>query len=108
MELVYSHPQFHLLSKFRWMNVFRYIFIYKDWEDLWRPELTGRIAMVDSPREVVGAVLKSLGASYNARDFDNEVDGGREAVKQRFIAFRKQVYGVSIYASLAFLYGSQF
>lgn len=47
--------------------------------------------MVDSPREVVGAVLKSLGASYNAQDFDNDVKGGREAVKRQFLALQKQV-----------------
>ncbi|MCO5562492.1 hypothetical protein L7F22_016119 [Adiantum nelumboides] len=63
----------------------------EDWQDLWRPELKGQIAMVDSPREVVGAVLKSLGASYNAQDFDCDVKGGREAVKQQFLALEKQV-----------------
>lgn len=63
----------------------------EDWKDLWRPELTGKIAMVDSPREVVGAVLKSLGASYNVQDFDKDVEGGKEAVKQQFLALKKQV-----------------
>lgn len=48
--------------------------------------------MVDSPREVVGAVLKSLGASYNTNDFDADVPGGREAVKERFLALQKQVF----------------
>lgn len=48
--------------------------------------------MVDNPREVVGAVLKSLGASYNTCDFDTEVPGGREAVKERFVALQKQVF----------------
>lgn len=47
--------------------------------------------MVESPREVVGAVLKSLGASYNSTDFDAEVPGGRDAVKERFSALQKQV-----------------
>lgn len=63
----------------------------KDWRDLWRPELAGKIAMVDSPREVVGAVLKSLGASYNAQDFDKDVHGGKEAVKRQFLSLQKQV-----------------
>jgi hypothetical protein len=58
--------------------------------------------MVNSPREVVGAVLKSLGASYNACDFEKEVEGGREAVKQRFIAFRKQV--IDVKATYTFLF----
>lgn len=48
--------------------------------------------MVDSSREVVGAVLKSLGASYNAQDFDKDVKGGRAAVKQQFLALQKQVF----------------
>lgn len=63
----------------------------RDWKDLFQPQLAGRIAMVDSPREVVGAVLKSLGASYNTNDFDADVPGGREAVKERFLALQKQV-----------------
>ncbi|KAH6556131.1 hypothetical protein KP509_1Z202600 [Ceratopteris richardii] len=63
----------------------------EDWKDLWRPELKGQISMVDSPREVVGIVLKSLGASYNAQDFEHDVEGGREAVKQQFSALHEQV-----------------
>eukprot|EP00897_Mesotaenium_endlicherianum_P006262 jgi/Mesen1/5664/ME000287S04923 len=63
----------------------------KDWDDLWRPEFAGRIAMVDSPREVVGAVLKSLGVSYNATSLEKGVPGGREAVADRFEALQKQI-----------------
>ncbi|KAG0571130.1 hypothetical protein KC19_6G213100 [Ceratodon purpureus] len=63
----------------------------KDWKDLFQPKLAGRVAMVESPREVVGSVLKSLGASYNSTDFDAEVPGGRDAVKERFAALQKQV-----------------
>ncbi|XP_024521248.1 uncharacterized protein LOC9632420 isoform X1 [Selaginella moellendorffii] len=63
----------------------------KDWDDLWKPELAGRISMIESTREVVGLVLKSLGASYNARNLDAEVHGGQEAVKERFLRLRKQV-----------------
>ncbi|KAH9687786.1 putrescine-binding periplasmic protein-related [Citrus sinensis] len=33
---------------------------FKDWKDLWRPELAGRISMVNSPREVIGTVLNKL------------------------------------------------
>lgn len=36
--------------------------------------------MVDSPREVIGATLKYLGASYNTADIESQVAGGREAV----------------------------
>ncbi|KAJ7558367.1 hypothetical protein O6H91_04G036000 [Diphasiastrum complanatum] len=63
----------------------------KDWRDIWRPELAAKVSMVDSPREVVGAVLKSLGASYNCKNFNKEVVGGREAVKQHFAGLQKQV-----------------
>ncbi|KAK1417828.1 hypothetical protein QVD17_26962 [Tagetes erecta] len=63
----------------------------KDWSDLWRPDLAGKIAMVDSPREVIGAVLKYLGASYNTSDIDSEVTGGRNAVKRELASLRKQV-----------------
>jgi putative spermidine/putrescine transport system substrate-binding protein len=37
----------------------------QDWSDLWREELRGRLALLDSPREVIGLTLKKLGYSYN-------------------------------------------
>ncbi|KAF3449248.1 hypothetical protein FNV43_RR09976 [Rhamnella rubrinervis] len=58
----------------------------EDWADLWRPELAGRISMVDSPREVVGAVLKYVGASYNTNSI-LQVDG----VQQNLALLRNQV-----------------
>ncbi|KAF8670249.1 hypothetical protein HU200_050781 [Digitaria exilis] len=63
----------------------------QDWEDLWRPELAGKISMVDSPREVIGAVLKHLGSSYNTLDMEADVSGGREAVLKSFTQLQKQV-----------------
>lgn len=63
----------------------------QDWADLWRPELAGKISMIDSPREVVGAVLKSMGASYNTNDVDFEVAGGKDAVQQKLALLAKQV-----------------
>ncbi|KAK7263026.1 hypothetical protein RJT34_30610 [Clitoria ternatea] len=63
----------------------------EDWGDLWRPDLAGRISMVDSPREVVGAVLKYMGASYNTNDINLEVNGGRDAVKHNLTSLVKQV-----------------
>ncbi|KAL3683745.1 hypothetical protein R1sor_001767 [Riccia sorocarpa] len=63
----------------------------EDWEDLWRPELAGKISMISSPRDVIGATLKSLGASYNVRDFETDVPGGREAVKDKFTKLQRQV-----------------
>ncbi|KAG8066122.1 hypothetical protein GUJ93_ZPchr0004g39856 [Zizania palustris] len=63
----------------------------QDWEDLWRPELAGKIAMVDSPREVIGAVLKYLGSSYNTNDMESEVSGGKETVLESLTQLQKQV-----------------
>lgn len=48
--------------------------------------------MVDDPREVVGAVLKSMGASYNTINVDSEVAGGRNAVRAKLAQLQKQVY----------------
>ncbi|BAU13215.1 hypothetical protein LEP3755_37540 [Leptolyngbya sp. NIES-3755] len=40
----------------------------KDWADLWREDLRGRIALLDQPREIIGLTLKKLGQSYNTPD----------------------------------------
>ncbi|WP_017315483.1 extracellular solute-binding protein [Mastigocladopsis repens] len=42
----------------------------KDWSDLWRDELQGRISVLNQPREVIGLVLKKLGQSYNTENLD--------------------------------------
>ncbi|KAG0473284.1 hypothetical protein HPP92_015141 [Vanilla planifolia] len=63
----------------------------KDWDDLWRPELTGKISMIDSPREVLGAVLKRMGASYNTKDIDLQVTGGRKSVLDNLKSLQRQV-----------------
>lgn len=47
--------------------------------------------MVDSPREIVGAVLKYLGASYNTTDMDSQVVGGKNAVLQQLKLLVQQV-----------------
>ena len=47
--------------------------------------------MVDSPREVVGSVLKYMGASYNTKNIDLQVSGGKNAVQQNLALLRKQV-----------------
>jgi len=58
-------------------------------EDLWRPELRGRIAMVDAPREVVGAAAKVAGLSYNTPDLD--AGGAMPQVAQRLQQLSTQV-----------------
>ncbi|KAL3619085.1 hypothetical protein CASFOL_036655 [Castilleja foliolosa] len=63
----------------------------EDWSDLWRPELAGKISMVDSPREIVGAVLKYMGASYNTTNIDSQVFGGKNAVLQQLELLVQQV-----------------
>ncbi|CAI9106431.1 OLC1v1005584C1 [Oldenlandia corymbosa var. corymbosa] len=63
----------------------------EDWADLWRPELTGKISMVDSPREIVGAVLKYMGASYNTHDITSQVSGGKTALLENLLLLTKQV-----------------
>lgn len=47
--------------------------------------------MIDSPREVVGAVLKYMGASYNTDNIELQVNGGRNAVQKNLMLLAKQV-----------------
>ncbi|XP_050234367.1 uncharacterized protein LOC126682670 [Mercurialis annua] len=63
----------------------------EDWADLWRPELKGRISMIDSPREVLGAVFKYMGASYNTKNIESDVSGGKKTVQQNLALLAKQV-----------------
>ncbi len=37
-----------------------------DWGDLWNPDISGQLALLDSPRTVIGMTLKRLGKSFNA------------------------------------------
>lgn len=36
-----------------------------DWNDLWNPDISGQLALLDSPRTVIGLTLKRLGQSFN-------------------------------------------
>lgn len=47
--------------------------------------------MVDSPREIVGAVLKYMGSSYNTTNIDSQVVGGKNAVLQQLNLLVQQV-----------------
>ncbi|MCD8489413.1 MAG: extracellular solute-binding protein [Desertifilum sp.] len=42
-----------------------------DWSDLWRPELAGKISLLDQAREIIGLTLKKLGQSYNTANLDD-------------------------------------
>lgn len=57
--IVYNRDQFKSLG---WTPT--------DWSDLWRPELTDRISLLNHPREVIGLTLKKLGRSYNLADLE--------------------------------------
>lgn len=63
----------------------------QDWSDLWRPELARKISMIDSPREIVGTVLKYMGASYNTTNIESQVFGGKQAVLQQLEKLVQQV-----------------
>jgi spermidine/putrescine-binding protein len=41
-----------------------------DWDDLLDPRLTGKVAFMDNPREIVGIALKTLGLRYNSSAAD--------------------------------------
>jgi putative spermidine/putrescine transport system substrate-binding protein len=46
----------------------------QDWSDLWKPELRGKISLLDQPREVIGLTLKKLGHSYNHQELSKIPD----------------------------------
>ena len=50
-----------------------------DWDDLLLPGLKGRIAFIDSPRELVGVALKTLGLGYNSTVADMAACGVSES-----------------------------
>ena len=45
-----------------------------DWSDLWRPEFKQYVSLPDSPRSVIGLVLKKLGRSVNPENLDTVAD----------------------------------
>jgi spermidine/putrescine transport system substrate-binding protein len=53
------------------------------WSDLWRPDLKGRITMLDDPAEVFGAALQKLGLSVNTNDPAQLRAAQREAIAQK-------------------------
>lgn len=67
----------------------------QDWADLWRPELTDKISLLNHPREVIGLTLKKLGYSYNTTDL--------EAVPNLFEELRSLHQQVKFYSSDSYL-----
>ena len=65
----------------------------EDWGDLLQPQLAGRIAWVDSPREFVGVALKTLGLGFNASAADLRAAGvGERELQSRVEQLRRQVW----------------
>ena len=65
----------------------------RDWSGLLQPALKGRIAFVDSPREFVGAALKTLGLDINATSTHMQRRGVTSAqLQQRLDQLRSQVH----------------
>lgn len=57
----------------------------KNWRDLWSPQLQGRLSLLDSPREVIGLTLKTLGHSYNRDRLDDLPE-----LKDKLLALHRQ------------------
>ncbi|MDX1976773.1 MAG: extracellular solute-binding protein [Pseudanabaenaceae cyanobacterium bins.68] len=47
------------------------------WQDLWRPDLQGKIILPQNRREVIGIILKKLGYSYQTPDLAGVADLGK-------------------------------
>ncbi|MDX2212876.1 MAG: extracellular solute-binding protein [Oculatellaceae cyanobacterium bins.114] len=63
-----------------------------DWSDLWRPELQGRISVLDSPRETIGLVLKELGRSVNSDRLDDAVESQLTALHRQVKFYSSNAY----------------
>lgn len=66
----------------------------KDWSDLWRSELKGRISLLDQPREIIGLTLKKLGQSYNLDDLDSisELSQALKALNDQTLFYASNQY----------------
>ena len=66
----------------------------KDWEDLWNPQLRGRISLLNQPREVIGLTLKKLGHSYNTPNLEQIPQLRKEllALQQQVKFYRSDNY----------------
>jgi putative spermidine/putrescine transport system substrate-binding protein len=64
------------------------------WQDLWRPELQGKIILPDNQREVIGIVLKKLGHSYQTEDLDSilELKSEIKSLHQQIKTYTNQHY----------------
>ncbi|HEY9621725.1 MAG TPA: extracellular solute-binding protein [Crinalium sp.] len=65
-----------------------------DWSDLWRPELSGKISLLDSPRETIGLTLKKLGQSINTTDLNavSRLQSELQALQQQARFYSSDAY----------------
>lgn len=65
-----------------------------DWSDLWRPELQGRISLLNQPREVIGLTLKKLKQSYNLDNLEviSELPGELERLDKQVLFYDSTHY----------------
>ncbi|MGF1538170.1 MAG: extracellular solute-binding protein [Elainellaceae cyanobacterium] len=66
-----------------------------DWSDLWRDDLAHKIAMLDSPRAVIGVALKALGQDPNQSNLASVA-----ALEEKLTALHRNV---RLYSSDAYL-----
>lgn len=66
----------------------------RDWSDLWRPELRGKLTLLDHPREVIGLTLKRLGRSYNAplSEADPELERNLADLHEQVLLYTSEHY----------------
>lgn len=66
----------------------------KDWGDLWRSEFQRHLSLPDSPRSVVGLVLKKLGRSVNSENLEAvaELQSELTALHQQVKTYSSDTY----------------
>jgi putative spermidine/putrescine transport system substrate-binding protein len=69
-------------------------FPIENWSDLWRPELTRKLTLLDHPREVIGLTLKKLGRSYNdpLQEREEILISELKALHQQALTYTSQSY----------------
>jgi putative spermidine/putrescine transport system substrate-binding protein len=63
-----------------------------NWDALWHPDLDGRYSLLNTPREVIGLTLKSLGRTYNDPPDHPDLEARLLALRQRCGFFSSDAY----------------
>lgn len=61
-----------------------------EWEDLWRPELRGRVAFPDEPRTLLGVTFKAAGLPFDLPQGQRPQGAEWDALQERLRALRRQ------------------